>query len=128
MSLGSKRSFGLIDPISRRRAIFLLANLLGAEVLIADRAARPTLAASMAATVAVIRLAFVRAAILVILLGVFRITKASSQRVDIGSVLLCRSGAILLIAVGFYVFVSISDVHKPNGNLDEAAQRRSIVA
>ena len=39
MSLGSKRSFGLIDPVCRHRAVFRLADLLTAEVLIADRAA-----------------------------------------------------------------------------------------
>ena len=70
MSLGSKRSFGLIDPISRHRAIFLLADLLTAEVLIADRAAWSALIAAVPATLTKVRLALVLRAVLAVLLGV----------------------------------------------------------
>ena len=70
MSLGSKRSFGLMDPVCRHRAVFWLADLLTAEVLIADRAAWSALIAAVPATLTKVRLALVLRAVLAVLLGV----------------------------------------------------------
>ena len=65
-----ERSLCLFDPICRHRAVFRLADLLTAEVLIADRAAWSALIAAVPATLTKVRLALVLRAVLAVLLGV----------------------------------------------------------